>query len=56
MNPGDRIVVRPPDRREFRGRLVEFRHDKDRVVAVVRLDTGWVTTYPVHMVQRDDVT
>ena len=48
---GDRIVVRTPDRREFRGRLMELRARGDgRRLAVVRLDTGWLTTYPAEMV------
>jgi hypothetical protein len=51
---GSRIIVRPPDRREYRGRLLEIRRDTlGRNLAVVRLDTGWVTTYPVSMVSAD---
>lgn len=51
--PGDRIVVRTPDQREFRGRLIGYRGQGDRRLAVVRLDTGWETTYPVAMVWKD---
>lgn len=50
LGPGDRIVIRTPDRREFRGVLVEFRGEG---AAVVRLDTGWVTTYPVSLIFPD---
>jgi hypothetical protein len=46
---GERIVICTPDRREFRGELVAVREGR----VVVRLDTGWVTTYPVRMVRRD---
>lgn len=53
IEPGERIVVRTPDRREFRGRLLEYRGQEDRLVAVVRLDTGWETTYPAGMVWKD---
>lgn len=52
MRRGDRIAVRTPDRREFRGEVVEVRAGEGKVV--VRLDTGWVTTYPSHMVHRLD--
>jgi len=48
---GDRIVVRTPDRREFRGVVVEL---TVRGV-VIRLDTGWVTTYPLLLVHRDEI-
>lgn len=55
LDVGTRIAVRTPDRREFRGVLVEFRTDaNDRAVAVVRLDTGWLTTYPLAMVHALD--
>lgn len=48
---GERIVVRTPDRREYRGVLVETRMSATgRREAVVRLDTGWLTTYPLEMV------
>jgi len=48
---GGRIVVRTPDRREYRGELVEIRvGNGGSKVAVVRLDTGWLTSYPVAMV------
>jgi len=51
LQPGDRIVVRTPDRREFRGVLVERRDPQGRRrMVVVRLDTGWLTTYPAEMV------
>jgi hypothetical protein len=52
---GRRIVVRTPDRREYRGELVEFRKgNSGSEVAVVRLDTGWLTSYPVAMVHPLD--
>lgn len=48
---GDAIVVRTPDRREYRGSLLEIRGGvAEKPVAVVRLDTGWETTYPLAMV------
>ena len=51
LEPEQRIVVRTPDRREYRGWFLELRvRDDGKQVAVVRLDSGWVTTYPVHMV------
>lgn len=50
LKPGDRIVVRTPDRREFRGVLVELR---EPLSGVVRLDTGWVTTYPLRLIFPD---
>lgn len=52
---GRPVVVRTPDRREFRGRLMEMRERPDgRRVAVVRLDTGWITSFPAHMVAVDE--
>lgn len=52
---GGRIVVRTPDRREYRGELVELRSGNGgSEVAVVRLDTGWLTSYPVAMVHPLD--
>jgi hypothetical protein len=52
---GGRIVVRTPDRREYRGELVEFRIGiSGSEMAVVRLDTGWLTSYPVAMVHPLD--
>jgi hypothetical protein len=54
MKTGDRVVVATPDRREFRGRLVELRERADgKKLAVIRLDTGWVTTYPLDMVHAE---
>lgn len=50
LQPGDAIVVRTPDRRSFYGRLVEWRGSS----GVVRLDTGWVTTYPETLIFPDD--
>jgi hypothetical protein len=48
---GRRIVVRTPDRREFGGVVAEIRESPGgRRQVVVRLDTGWLTTYPVEMV------
>jgi hypothetical protein len=52
MAPGDRIVVRTPDRREYCGRLLELRDTPRNAQALVRLDSGWETSYPVHMVHR----
>jgi hypothetical protein len=49
MAPGDRIVVHTPDGRAYSGRLVEVRRRGRSPQAVVRLDTGWVTTYPLRM-------
>ncbi len=52
---GDPVVVRTPDRREYRGHLLEWREGvAGQPQVVVRLDTGWVTTYPVHMVHLDE--
>ena len=52
--PEPRVIVRTPDRREYRGRLVVVRKLPDgREMAVVRLDTGWVTSYPKSMVHID---
>ena len=54
MNAGDRVVIATPDRREFRGRLVEIKERPDgKKQAVIRLDTGWMTTYPLEMVHRE---
>jgi hypothetical protein len=54
MKTGDRVVVATPDRREFRGRLVELRERADgKKLAVIRLDTGWLTTYPLDMVHAE---
>jgi hypothetical protein len=50
---GERVVVRTPDRREYRGRLLEIRERDSRPYALVRLDTGWETTYPLHMVHPE---
>ena len=55
LEVGERVVVQTPDRREFRGRLVEFKTlPGGRNGAVVRLDTGWLTTYPLEMVHPDE--
>jgi hypothetical protein len=55
LEVGGRIVVRTPDRRAYRGELVELRvRDGEHEVAVVRLDTGWLTSYPVSMVHALD--
>ncbi|HEX6506670.1 MAG TPA: hypothetical protein VF221_03470 [Chloroflexota bacterium] len=51
LEVGKPVVVQTPDRREYRGRLVELREARSgKPTAVIRLDTGWVTSYPVHMV------
>jgi hypothetical protein len=51
LQVGQRIVVRTPDRHEYRGVLVELRAGRgESEVAVVRLDTGWLTSYPLVMV------
>lgn len=45
------MIVRTPDRREYAGRLIEIeRRQHGREFAVVKLDSGWVTSYPVTMV------
>jgi hypothetical protein len=55
LRPGQRIVVRTPDRREYRGQLVELRTGgAENATAVVRLDTGWLTSYPITMVHPLD--
>ena len=49
--PGARVVVKTPDLREWRGRVVEIRvgeSGKGRIV--VRLDSGWETSYPESLV------
>jgi hypothetical protein len=52
---GDRVVVRTPDRRDYRGIVLGLRQeDNGRVVVVLRLDTGWEVTYPVGMVYVED--
>jgi len=52
---GDPVVVRTPDRREYRGHLLEWREGvAGQQQVVVRLDTGWLTTYPEHMVHLDE--
>jgi hypothetical protein len=52
--PGVRIVVQTPDRREFRGVLLEVKRDADgREIGRVRLDTGWETTYPLTMIAAE---
>lgn len=55
LRSGERVVVRTPDRREYRGVLVETRMSATgRREAVVRLDTGWLTAYPLEMVDPLD--
>jgi hypothetical protein len=55
MQAGDRVVIATPDRREFRGELLELREREDgKRLAVVRLDTGWLTTYPLEMVHPEE--
>lgn len=58
LNVGDRIEVRTPDRRSYFGYLLELREGPENTRAVVRLDTGWVTSYPVRLVHpvEDDST
>jgi hypothetical protein len=52
---GARIVVHTPDQLEFRGRLVEYRDGiGGKKTAVVRLDTGWLTSYPVSLVRPEE--
>ena len=52
--PGDGVVVSTNDGHLFKGRLIEVRTDvSDRVVAVIRLETGWVVSYPLEMVSQD---
>ena len=51
---GERVVVRTPDQREFRGSVVELKHlPGGRPAAVVRLDTGWQTTYPLELLRAE---
>lgn len=48
---GQRVVVKTPDRREWRGRIVNIRTgEPGRRRIVVRLDTGWETSYPEQLV------
>ena len=57
LHAGQRIVVRTPDRREYRGELLELRAGAgENATAVVRLDTGWLTSYPIAMVHPLDDT
>ncbi len=54
MEPGSAVVVETADRHLFRGRLVEVRVDKTgREIAVIRFETGWLTSYPLSMVRID---
>ncbi len=51
---GERVVVHTPDRREFRGRVTEITTlPGGRPAAVVRLDTGWMTTYPLDLLHPE---
>ena len=51
---GQRVVVRTPDRRVWQGLLVEVQERPDgRQFAVVRLDSGWITSYPLTMVHSE---
>jgi hypothetical protein len=53
-SPGERIVITTKDGHRFGGRLIELRKDSlGRELAVVRLDSGWVTSYPLEMVRGD---
>lgn len=52
---GERVVVKTPDRREFRGRVVGLKAlSGGRPAAVVRLDSGWLTTYPLELLHPED--
>lgn len=53
LEPGQRVVVRTPDRHQWRGRLVAVKDQDGRALAVVRLDSGWVTAYPLAMVEPE---
>lgn len=54
MKPGDSVVVSTADGHRFHGILVECRWDRlNREHAVIRLDTGWVTSYPMDMVRAE---
>lgn len=54
LEAGQRVVVRTPDRREFRGRFIELRARPDgKQFAVIRLDSGWLTSYPMEMVHPE---
>jgi len=49
---GESVVVITNDGHRFSGRLIEIRRDSHgRDLAVIRLETGWVTTYPLSMVE-----
>jgi hypothetical protein len=51
LKAGERVVVCTPDGREYGGRLVEVRDERGRRMAVVRLDSGWLTSYPLAMLR-----
>jgi hypothetical protein len=53
LQNGERVVVHTPDRHQWRGRLVGTKEEGGRRLAVVRLDSGWVTTYPLSMVKPE---
>lgn len=54
LQPGERIVVRTPDQREFRGHLLQVSDPSSpRPTALIRLDTGWETRFPLSLVHRD---
>ncbi|HZT97854.1 MAG TPA: hypothetical protein VFB34_13555 [Chloroflexota bacterium] len=51
--PGARVEVETRDGHRFHGRLLEIRNRAGAEdVAVIRFDTGWVTSYPVSMVRQ----
>jgi hypothetical protein len=51
---GEQVQVRTRDGHVYRGELLEIRYLADgRELGVIRLDTGWVTSYPLTMIWHD---
>lgn len=52
LEHNERVAIRTPDQREYRGRFLERRRDdqNSREYGVVRLDSGWLTSYPIEMI------
>ena len=49
---GAQVTVTTSDGHRFEGRLIETRQDRfGRDLAVIRLDSGWITSYPLSMVK-----
>lgn len=54
LTVGDPIVVHTPDRRQYRGVFIGYRAEEAGTPRLlVRLDTGWQTSFPAEMVHRD---